>query len=532
MTEQKEIRFLNKPLASSPFILVLMLLMGMLAGCTASAPDWQTMSPQPPWQDGEVATYNINAPDGSLMGVASWRISAQDDGWLLSHELVMAGSSETSTVTMDSQLRPQNSQRITSQEQVEVVYHPGEALLTVTRDGVPSTRQVSILAGILDNDQLLLTLRALPWSADLAASADVLVTASGAHIANRMLVTGQPVTLTLPAGQFNAWHVNIRTGAETHEAWYSQDAPHLLLQYRNPNSGLVFVLRSWQPAAGAPLEGDATPPPTAEELAQMPVTFKMNWPYILLGLLVQAPAMIGIAFVAGWWIRKRYGAGWNVFLYGAIVFGVSRIVHIAISQLLTSVLGANLAAWPLLATALVVGLMAGLSEQGTNWIGLRFFWKHLRGFGEGLQYGAGHGGAEAVGLGVLALATLLNVVFLNTWGPEGLGLSGASAHQANLAFSQLLSAPLYMPIVAALERVMAMILQITMAVLVMRSLTRRQPLWWLAALAIHTLIDAWAVLGMNTVGVLGTEAVLAVITAGAIGLLWLLREPPPNALEG
>jgi hypothetical protein len=67
-------------------------------------------------------------------------------------------------------------------------------------------------------------------------------------------------------------------------------------------------------------------------------------------------------------------------------------------------------------------------------------------------------------------------------------------------------------------------------VLVVKSLVLRKPLYWVAAFGIHTLMDAWAVYGIQSFGVEVTEAGLAVFAAGAIWLLWKMREPTPQVL--
>ena len=48
--------------------------------------------------------------------------------------------------------------------------------------------------------------------------------------------------VSVPAGSFQAWRLEIRSGGPTQKAWYSDDASHTLVRY--DNGGLVFELES------------------------------------------------------------------------------------------------------------------------------------------------------------------------------------------------------------------------------------------------------------------------------------------------
>jgi hypothetical protein len=100
--------------------------------------------------------------------------------------------------------------------------------------------------------------------------------------------------------------------------------------------------------------------------------------------------------------------------------------------------------------------------------------------------------------------------------------SGASAYWAT---------PWYMAAITGLERVFAITLQIAMALLVVRSVAERQIKYLLAAIGIHTAIDAFAVWSMQTLGIFPTELGVAVMALGGLWLIVRLRAPmtPPAA---
>jgi uncharacterized membrane protein YhfC len=192
------------------------------------------------------------------------------------------------------------------------------------------------------------------------------------------------------------------------------------------------------------------------------------------------------------------------------------------------------ALWPLPALALAGGLSAGLFEEGTRWIVLTFFLKRARGWRAALQFGAGHEAAESIIFGLLALVSFVSMLILHSPGPAALGLSGAAADQARAAAAAYWSTPWYMTAVAGLERVATMAAQIAFAVLVMRAVTRRQPLYLLAAIGAHALVDAWAVWAGSRLGIFAVEGglfVFAVLLAGLIFWLRDERSPAPATVD-
>ncbi len=210
-------------------------------------------------------------------------------------------------------------------------------------------------------------------------------------------------------------------------------------------------------------------------------------------------------------------------------FILSQIVHLPLNWALGLLGGGRgVALWPLAPMALVAGLSAGICEEGARWVVLTFFLKQVRRWDQGLQYGAGHGGVEAIIFGVLALASFVSMIALRSSDLSALNLGGASAAQAQAQMAQYWATPWYMSIVAGLERVFAITLQIAMALLVVRSVARRQPLYLLAAIGLHTVVDFWAVWGAGTLGMVWVEVGVAVFAAFAFWLILRLKEPSPE----
>lgn len=242
---------------------------------------------------------------------------------------------------------------------------------------------------------------------------------------------------------------------------------------------------------------------------------------------VQLPLMIGLPILLGWFIRRRYGIGWGVFALGALTFVLSQVVHLPLNAALGLLGGGRgVALWPLVPMALVAGLSAGICEEGARLLVLLFLARHVRGWRAGLQYGAGHGGIEAIIFGLLAAVNVVSLLATRSMGSLTQSLPPDALEQMRAAQAAFWSTSPLLPLVGGLERVFAITLQIAMAVLVVRAVTHRQPIFFLAAIALHTLIDFWAVVGVSKFGIFPTEALLAVMALGGAWIIWRLREEP------
>jgi uncharacterized membrane protein YhfC len=259
----------------------------------------------------------------------------------------------------------------------------------------------------------------------------------------------------------------------------------------------------------------------------------LNVPFILAAVLIQFPLMILFPLALGWWIRRRYGISWGVFGAGVLTFIASQVVHLPLNYALGLLGGGRgVALWPLPFVALAAGLSAGVCEEGARWIALRFFLKRQRGWCSALQFGAGHGGGEAIIFGLLALTSFISMIALRSLGGAALGVTPEAAEQVRAAQTAYWASPWYLPIVGGAERLFAIAIQIALTQVVMLSFTRKQIVYLAAAIGLHALVDIWAVWAMPTLGIAATEVGVALLAGGALWLIWRLREaavgaPPP-----
>jgi len=80
----------------------------------------------------------------------------------------------------------------------------------------------------------------------------------------------------------------------------------------------------------------------------------------------------------------------------------------------------------------------------------------------------------------------------------------------------------------AVERSLAIVIQICLAVLVFQAVVERKMLWLGVAVTWHMVVDALAVLGLPYWGVYLTEGVLAILAGVSLCAILLLRRRQPQ----
>ncbi len=243
-------------------------------------------------------------------------------------------------------------------------------------------------------------------------------------------------------------------------------------------------------------------------------------------LMIAMPLALGVA------LARLLRPGWRPFLIGAATFLGSQILHIPFNAWILSPLLEKLGIvqpWQgsrLVIAAVALGLSAGFFEEVARYIVLRRWLRDARTWRHAVMFGAGHGGLEAVALGVVALVALFQAIAyrgvdLSTLvSPDRLG-----ATQAQL--KAYWAAPASLVMLGSAERVIALCVQISLAVVVLQAVIRRNPAWLGLAIAWHALVDASAVAVVGAWGPYWTEAMLAVMALVSLVVLFKLRRPEP-----
>jgi uncharacterized membrane protein YhfC len=232
-----------------------------------------------------------------------------------------------------------------------------------------------------------------------------------------------------------------------------------------------------------------------------------------LGMIV-LPILLWIYF------RRRFALSWKLVIAGALTFIAAQILHIPLVFGLSSFLQTL----PLLVHAVLLGLLAGIFEETARYILFKFILKNTRAWKEGVLVGLGHGGIEAILLGILAA-----VGFATMLGYRSIDLStvpSIPADQLELARQQVeayWSAPWYMALMGFVERVFAICLHVSLSVMVLYAIVYGKPLWFWLALLWHAFVDAVAVYVGQEVGVLAVEGIIAVFAIISLWIVWMLR---------
>lgn len=455
-----------------------------------------------PWADGEKASYVGLAPNGSAMSATEIRMRLHDGAWVLEE-----GKTQ---VDFTTDLFTARSSHASSAGQVEAVYGQREVKVTVTpTNGAAKETTVFVHGPAVDNDALLTALRALPLAAGYSATLEVVVPRSGA---SRLTVrVGEARKVTVPAGTFETFPVTLDFGVSAHHAYYAVEPPHWLIEYDNSATKGSLVLRSYQESPAAPPQGQLDPPVLPSREVPPPV----SWEILVLACCVQYPLMIVFPAWLAFRVRKRTGLPHKVWGLGALAFVLSQMVHLPLNWAL-GLLGTprGVALLPFPAYAAIVGLSAGVCEEVSRFLVLRFMLRDQRDDRASLLFGVGHGGIESVIVGILAGAGLLNMALVSWIGPKAIGVPPEAAK--DVIGSALLywnSNPLDF-VLAGIERLGAIAFHVMASHLVMRAVARRRIGWLLLAVAAHAAFDGFAVASMKALGGYPTSAIF-----GALGLV-------------
>ena len=249
--------------------------------------------------------------------------------------------------------------------------------------------------------------------------------------------------------------------------------------------------------------------------------------YPLNGLLMIAMP-VGLAI----YLTRKFHLGWRLWWIGGFTFILSQVAHIPFNYLILNPRLAELGQsglpepLPLLIAALALGLSAGVFEEFARYGMYRWWAKDARSWGRGLLAGAGHGGVEAIILGVLVLYAFMQLLALRSADLATV----VPLDQLELAKAQVeayWSANWYDSLLGAVERAFTIPFHIAASVLVLQVFIRKQIRWLWLAVAWHTIVDAGAVAAAPYLGPYLTEALIGVFCMISLFIIFRLKQPEP-----
>jgi hypothetical protein len=199
---------------------------------------------QIPWTGNEAHNYVIKNRNGDELGRSTLRIEVSGEMTTLNQRSEgEEGSDESRLIVQSSTLKPISSTRVFTSEggdddrdPIEVTYTPQGAQI---RQGGRQTG-LSVPEHSYDNDSSLFLWRTLSFVTPYEASYNTIIT----NFRSRQKVNLEVIrkeTVTVAAGRFEAWRLEISTNNAHQVAWITDDASRTLVRYDNDRN-VIFEL--------------------------------------------------------------------------------------------------------------------------------------------------------------------------------------------------------------------------------------------------------------------------------------------------
>lgn len=258
--ERRELQKQAKPLRAfaslrlcvnfSP-MLILGVVALILAACGSPKVQPLILNPEP-WADGETSVYRIIDRKGEPAGTMSifleyGPLRSGEEGWTVRREIDAQGETEIAAVeAIPDRLLPQHAMLVRTSpdgtERVETTYDGGQIDMRLTTARNNTTYQrTTAPSDARDQRTTLLLARMLPLAKGYATRFN-----SFLPVAERLdrviLRVLKREEVTVPAGTFDAWLVELDTGDSKTKAWIGVDPPHPLVKYVDGRNGATFEL--------------------------------------------------------------------------------------------------------------------------------------------------------------------------------------------------------------------------------------------------------------------------------------------------
>lgn len=233
-------------------LLIVLLLTGLLAACGFAPEPQALLLGEPVWQSGERSLYRITNREDRQVGNATFVVDAGADttnegSWTFSRQINDVGVTEQVTVEVQSRgYLPFHSLLIRTepqgQQMVEADYAQAQVDIALTnRQGATVYERVNIPSDVRDERTLLPLARTLPLQRNYAANINSFLPITGQTERYSVHVVRNE-EVTVPAGTFDAWLVELKTAGHTTRAWIAVDAPHPIVKFVEGRSQGTFEL--------------------------------------------------------------------------------------------------------------------------------------------------------------------------------------------------------------------------------------------------------------------------------------------------
>jgi uncharacterized membrane protein YhfC len=240
------------------------------------------------------------------------------------------------------------------------------------------------------------------------------------------------------------------------------------------------------------------------------------------GLAVQAGISLLFPIVLFIYLRKREKISWASVGVGVLVFILfSQVLEKGLHYFMLVGNETTAAALEVPWLYAVYGaLAAGIFEEVGRYLGFRVLLRKHQERRDGLGLGIGHGGIEAILIGVVTSLQFFVFSLMYNMGRWEEVTAPLPADVAAQLKSQILNTPDYMYVVGGLERVFAVLLHIALSLIVLYAVRTGKLKYLFYAILFHALPDFFAAFYQKQViSIWVVEAVLLVIAMMAIGII-------------
>ena len=230
------------------YILILTLIaIGCSGGSSVPASD---VAGTVPWAARESLLYNVVNESGEKLGMQTLSIDASGSDTRLRQLFESATNRDEAEVIVDARtLKPKSSKRtIVTPSDTETIEAQYTAAGVEIKQGDKQSG-LSVPEYSYDNDTSLFLWRTLPFAEGYEGAYVTIIANRRTRQDVTLRVIGKE-TVTVPAGQVEAWRLEIKTSNAKQTAWYTTSAPHFLIKYDNDN-GLIFELQCCLPPPGS-----------------------------------------------------------------------------------------------------------------------------------------------------------------------------------------------------------------------------------------------------------------------------------------
>lgn len=223
------------------------------------------------------------------------------------------------------------------------------------------------------------------------------------------------------------------------------------------------------------------------------------------------------------YFKRKEKISFKPIILGAAVFVVfamilERLVHMV-------VLGNNLITNPVWFT-IYGALAAGIFEEGGRFIAFRTVLRNNHKWKDGLAFGIGHGGIEAILIGAgMSIQYIIYSNLINSGMFDA--VIGSKVPVPQLAQLQqikemLIQSPSAIFLMGSVERICAIVIQLALTMIVLYAVKYRKNIYLLVAILLHALIDVPAALYQTkAINIYAAEAILIIFFI--ISMVFLFR---------